>query len=226
MEETIKTKRVLRDAIKPDYFVTAAQVKKCGYDKGYLYPVYRSRARLFYDFGLTVYKLGKENRKTEIRNEKDFGDAGIYCGISKQMWRKFIRSPLGFLYLDSVLLTARCAETVAEDYEQAMGKSVDPLFEEQIRTEISEIESYLKNSCRRLDATDIEQKSILFSLALEYGTELSWAFAEFGERRENVFLYMLTEEIMLRFRNRRQFGEVQNVKVEKEKTGTRDPERV
>lgn len=69
MEET---KRRLRDAIKPDYFVTDAQVKKYGYDKGYLYPVYRSRARLFYDFGLTVYKLAKENSKTEIRNEKDF----------------------------------------------------------------------------------------------------------------------------------------------------------
>ena len=226
MEETIKTKRRLRDAIKPDCFVTDAQVKKYGYDKGYLYPVYRSRARLFYDFGLTVYKLGKENSKTEIRNEKGFGDAGIYCGISKQMWGKFIRSPLGFLYLDAVLLTARCVQTVAEDYAQATGKSVDPLFEERIKTEISGIESYLKNSGRRLDAIDIEQKSILFSLALEYGTELSWAFTEFGERRENVFLYMLTEEIMLRFRNRRQFGEVQNVKVEKEKAGTRDPEGV
>ncbi len=220
MEETIKTKRRLRDAIKPDYFVTESQVKKYGYDKGYLYPVYRSRAQLFYDFGLTVYK------KTEIRSEKDFEDAGIYCGISKQMWGKFIRSPLGFLYLDAVLLTARCVQTVAEDYSHATGKSVDPLFEVRIKTEISEIESYLKSRGRRLDSDDIEQKSILFSLALEYGTELSWAFTEFGERRENVFLYMLTEEIMLRFRNRRQFGEVQNVKVEKEKTGTRDPERV
>ena len=77
MEEKIKRVKRLRDAIKPDYFVTAAQVKKYGYDKGYLYPVYRSRARLFYDFGLTVYMLGKENKKTEIRSEKDFWDAGM-----------------------------------------------------------------------------------------------------------------------------------------------------
>lgn len=182
---------------------------------------------MFYDFGLTVYKLGKENKKTEIRNEKDFGDAGIYCGISKQMWGKFIRTPQGLLYLDAVLLTARCVQAVAEDYSQATGKSVNHVFEERIRTEISEIESHLKSSGRRLDSTDYaEQKSILFSLALEYGTELSWAFAEFGDRRENVFLYMLTEEIMLRFRKRRQFGEVQNVKAETEKAGNSDPEGV
>ena len=92
--------------------------------------------------------------------------------------------------------------------------------------EISEIESYLKSRGRRLDSDEVEQKSVLFSLALEYGTELSWAFTEFGERRENVFLYMLTEEIMLHFRNRLQIREVQNVKTEKEKAGTRDPEGI
>ena len=227
MEGTTKRDRRLRDAVIPDYFVTDAQIREYGYDKGYLYPIYRNRARLLYDFGLTVYTLGKENKKTEIRSEKDFWGAGIYCGISKLMWGKFIRTPQGLLYLDAVLLTARCAQAVAEDYSHATGKSVNPLFKEQIETEISDIGSYLKSSGRRLDLSDyVEQKSILFSLALEYGTVLSWAFTEFGERRENVFLYMLTEEIMLHFRNRMQIREVQNVKAEKEKAGNRDTEGV
>lgn len=227
MEGTTKRDRRMRDAVIPDYFVTDAQIKEYGYEKGYLYPVYRSRARLLYDFGLTVYKLGKENKKTEIRNEKDLWGAGIYCGISKQKWGKFIRSPLGLLYLDAVLLTARCVQAVAEDYTYATGKSVDPLFDEQIKAEIGEIERYLQGRDRHLDSTDCaRQKSIMFSLAFEYGTALSWAFAEFGQRRENVFLYMLTEEIMLRFRNRMQLREGQNAKTEKEKAGNRDPEGV
>ena len=122
--------------ILPDYTVSQEQMHEYGYTWDGMLPVRVRTARVLYDAGVELYRLGKDDTEGKVENG-DFEDTESLYGVEKPAWEAFISSERGKAYLiawHNVVESA--SEVVREDMSYLDGMYADSLsdgfYEERI----------------------------------------------------------------------------------------------
>ena len=122
--------------ILPDYTVSQEQMHEYGYTWDGMLPVRIRTARVLYDAGVELYRLGKDDAEGKVENG-DFEDTESLYGVEKPAWEAFISSERGKAFLTAWHNVVESAsEVVREDMSYLDGMYADSIsdgfYEERI----------------------------------------------------------------------------------------------
>ena len=122
--------------ILPDYTVSQEQMHEYGYTWDGMLPVRIRMARVLYDAGVELYRLGSNDTEGKVENG-DFEDTESLYGVEKPAWEAFISSERGKAFLtDWHNVVESASEVVREDMSYLDGMYADSLsdnfYEERI----------------------------------------------------------------------------------------------